>query len=391
MSSRIGAIAAAIMLLIGAPAGTAYGDAAGPSKPPAPTDHTWLEIVDSRDLPGRVIAAGRVLRADGKAAAGARVTLAAWPSEEVDRTLKVGDSFRLTPVAKTVTASDGSFELRVAPGTRVRQLASANGHVDLEILADTTDGLTSFSFTAAVADSSSEGELVALTAEEDSDEDISDVDMTLEQPSDPESCAAAADGDEPASASCTIIEDGFESDESGAGVTTTLVQNYGPRWVLAGATYINTMRVTSRFTYTTSAEQYLGRRRVSIRSIRYLLGEWYRKQVVDRLGFPVQGDNSKKHFYTSYVYGKYRITTCGFTLCSVVYKVRARYFAGGADLRTPSSYPTANYCRSYAAGAWHEKTSTNANTWSNGAKLGSAIGIDLSSRTGYRAEAKVKI
>ena len=55
-----------------------------------------------------------------------------------------------------------------------------------------------------------------------------------------------------------------------------------------------------------------------------------------------------------------------------------------------SSVLTSNtYCAYMASGTSFTKSLSTAVTWSNGAKLGSAIGIDLSSRTGFATDAKL--
>lgn len=72
------------------------------------------------------------------------------------------------------------------------------------------------------------------------------------------------------------------------------------------------------------------------------------------------------------------------------YQTRRIRHEGGSNARS-TTIPSTPYCVSYnVAGSGGTKESTNAITWSNGAKLSGAIGIDLSSRTGFRTNAKTE-
>lgn len=168
-----------------------------------------------------------------------------------------------------------------------------------------------------------------------------------------------------------------------------LKQNLGNRQVLVGAIHITASGKEMRFNYNSDAASTLG---VGVSSSGSY-GTFSSGGTVSRTRslsttYPWYKSATNQLLDTYYSYGKYcvNVATNGPTFHQ--YEVRPIKHEGGTNARSTTA-PTANYCVPYnVAGSGGSKTSSNATTWSNGAKLGGAIGIDLSSRTGFTTKAK---
>ena len=71
------------------------------------------------------------------------------------------------------------------------------------------------------------------------------------------------------------------------------------------------------------------------------------------------------------------------------WQVRAKTYIGGAWEQVGGALTT-KYCVPHGAGSWFEKVNTTAVTWSDGAGVSGAIGINLSSKTGFTSSTKIR-
>jgi hypothetical protein len=108
------------------------------------------------------------------------------------------------------------------------------------------------------------------------------------------------------------------------------------------------------------------------------------------IDYPTVGNNGLKVWQTEFQWKKiYEEIYTDYGCQSTGYEVRPSAWEGDQSGYNAASAPTANYCSTAYAGSTTSKDSSNAITFSNGAKLGSVIGIDLSSKTGFTSKAKI--
>ncbi|MGQ0845256.1 MAG: hypothetical protein ACT4QF_14105 [Sporichthyaceae bacterium] len=89
-------------------------------------------LPDSLSLDAPELLHGRLTDRAGRAQPGAQVLLFAWPSRETVRALPKRGEFDITPIARTVAGSDGTFSLRSALTPALRRLIGSEG-LDLEV------------------------------------------------------------------------------------------------------------------------------------------------------------------------------------------------------------------------------------------------------------------
>ncbi|WP_007025181.1 hypothetical protein [Saccharomonospora iraqiensis] len=98
-------------------------------------------LTDARDLNTPVVTAGTVTRSDGDTpAADATVEVLAYPDSEKMAALEEGDTFDLTPVGRTTTDADGTYEMRVDPDIDLSRFARDGRTMDVSLRATTADG-----------------------------------------------------------------------------------------------------------------------------------------------------------------------------------------------------------------------------------------------------------
>ena len=72
------------------------------------------------------------------------------------------------------------------------------------------------------------------------------------------------------------------------------------------------------------------------------------------------------------------------------YRVRPYQWQGAMLSYAAATAPTANYCSAAQAGGAVTKDTGTAITFTNGLAIAGVIGIDLSTRTGFNTNAKIK-
>lgn len=374
----------------------------------------WAEeVTDSKRLGEPVSAQGRVSARGGQdPAAGATVYLQAWPSEEDLAEMEVGDPLELTPIARTVTDERGRFSLRIDPDVDIEGLWSEQGSMDVDLVAVHEGDVTSHAFSLTPDDDSSDDDQDPFVAHVDRPNGkvtkLISLDLELGSPAATELGPPADDAENVEEAEDGT--DGLEDAEAGGSADDDLSpqghyngscpggeglkENYGDKWVNVGSIHTATSGKSMKFTYTGSASSSLG---VGV-SASGDYGSFEASGTVERsrsntTTFPEYSTSTSLHLDTAFSYGKYCVQYYdSMHGTGHRYEARATRHEGGTNSRSTSIPSTdASNCVAYnVSGSGGEKTTTNAITWTNGAKLGSSIGIDLSSRTGYRTDAKIE-
>lgn len=166
----------------------------------------------------------------------------------------------------------------------------------------------------------------------------------------------------------------------------TLLSSLGTSWVTVGQTSATASSVaTQDFVYASSADTVMAAA-LLVGGV-YQVSGTYAYSATSTIGFPAQKTAGTKHLRTAFEFGK---LSCRYgSTQTAKTQIRAIALAGGNSLVSVSA-PSATYCTSYAKDGYLEKKSTTAVTYSNGVAIKSKIGLDLSSRTGFTAEAKYK-
>lgn len=360
----------AVLLVAGAQA---------PSEPtdgPTPAQATQLaeylpEIEPSTELDGPVLVAGHVQ----DASAGVPVIATAWPSPAELGDLKVGDTVELVTIAKTLTDTDGNYELVADPAAVKDVVGTAKKVVNFDVTAPTSKDATATTGASAV--------LSVATVAATSDEVLveGDIDSVASEPElIGEVTTSSADPDtnpdaEPASC-------------GGA----TLVARYDDRPTIIGSSFSTTSKVTTDFEYQRGAESSLG----------YATSFTGKSGTFKNAGTRAVSSSSgtdydtkkgaHKTIYKKYQdYGKFRYCFMSpGTLPVIQYQVAPIGVPNGSYTATATSTPTASYCVPYAnASVYIERT--KAQYWSSGVTLEGLIGMNLSAQTGWSSQTKLYI
>jgi hypothetical protein len=329
------------------------------------TDPGWLpELRDSADLGGPVVIGGRAQTRTGLSAAGARLTLVAWPLDDVLARTEVGDSIKLSPVGKAVAGTDGRFVMRIDPAAPIGEFMRPDGIVNFDLQAEGVQGRKLFSFSGRLAGSS--GWLAANTA---GNKPIPDVAMTLDWPA------------RVSSSSLPPATDKF--------CVTTLVSTHNNRQHIVSEVYTGP-DAEATVTYTYGADSTVG---VGF-SLTGEYGSYEQSGTTTTsstatVGFPVQGPYTVETMRTNFGWKNWKTECWERGAYWKAYYLRPYEFQGGV-IQAQSATPVANYCHSYPAGSYLIRTSGTAYTFSQGVKVGSVIGIDLTSRTGFASNASLR-
>jgi hypothetical protein len=301
------------------------------------------------------------LDAAGRATRG-HITLVAWPRNDVLAQLNVGDEAKLGPAAETDSNSDGSFTLSVADETSLTPYVDTDGTVNFQLVATTSQGSTSRAFARRL---SVDRGLASWTSVNDS------------EPA-PETLAIGPT--EAVGGTAAPLA----ADKTGICITT-VIANYDLRLDVIGEVYTGA-HTTADLKYLSGSSSTLG---VGY-SVSGAYGSWSQSGTSSAtqnfaVDFPTQTTNRNTVFESNFGWQKTRFTCAG----QQSYNLRQVEFQGGSTYYTAASAPTANYCTSYVGGTGVTKDTANAITFSNGAKLGSVVGIDLSSKTGFNSSTKI--
>ncbi len=380
-----GSFAGRLVLAAALSAGVLSGSASV-ARAASGTPVSWVPgIPDSASLSSPAFIAGTVRNASGSPAAGADVALVAWPSEEVQAQLKVGDTVTLTPLAQTRSRADGTFTLRLRSLADVMPMESTSGNVDFEIVTvGEGDGVARYSFSSGVG-----ANLSAVDpAQPSRANDVAKrgVDLRLGTPSSgnlPKAePTAATDKDYPCPSGSTYY----------LPVRETLVATSNV-YDLVGDAYNQKAGVVVKFTYSNNASSTLG--------VGYSAtggyGSWSQSGTATRSSTSSQSflwlyAYQNNYWDTEFEYGEYRETcanSAGYYQDS--YQVRPIEWIGGERERHPGT-PNLTKCVWYPGGPGDvvSRTGTAAVNWSNGVDISGWLGsLSLSTQTGYSNSASI--
>lgn len=112
----------------------------------------WLpSIVDSRAFETPALVLGDVVDPSGRPfRIGSSVELVAYPSADVMKSMREGDSIQVTPVAKAFVGPKGGFVLRLDPSVNLERFVSSAGLVDFEVRIVNGGFYAAYSFSESV-------------------------------------------------------------------------------------------------------------------------------------------------------------------------------------------------------------------------------------------------
>jgi hypothetical protein len=135
LSSRSLVVISACSLLISLTAVGANAYAATNASPGSGSSAVADDLVgitDSALLSTPVVAEGALSNTDRTPAGDVSVALYAWPDAATLKSLTVGDTVNLQPVAKATTDSTGKYGLRIASLSSLSPVAAKDGTVNLQ-------------------------------------------------------------------------------------------------------------------------------------------------------------------------------------------------------------------------------------------------------------------
>jgi len=338
----------------------------------------WLpSIVDSRAFETPALVLGDVVDPSGRPfRIGSSVELVAYPSADVMKSMREGDSIQVTPVAKAFVGPKGGFVLRLDPSVNLERFVSSAGLVDFEVR------IVNGGFYAAYSFSESVTSLNELTRNNPTVNSGNPNLKNLHLVSLPVNDKVRL----------------LESSRAGLLNKTdicgeVLLSNLGAKAVAIGATFTGGAGRTGELTYTKGSSSSLG---VGL-SLSGAFGSYSSSGNVSRsstssISFtPAAGGRLYQTYFSYGKYGQYCYPVGGSYDPTDIYayKVQAIAFAGGSNTISQSAPATpSENCVPLASGTNFVKSTTAASTFSTGADTSSAIGVDLSSRTGYTSSTK---
>ncbi|MFC9689963.1 hypothetical protein ACFTSF_15565 [Kribbella sp. NPDC056951] len=343
----------------------------------------------ARSLDPSVLAEGKVSRGAGKMAAGIPVVLYAWPGNDVTDKLVVGDEVKLQQLSETAAGADGSFQLRLNDLEALVPVTGTDQIVNFEVVAGEGESAVPFAFARKVRKSPTGTTLVDAVSEprnpgQPAPPPLLKIDLTtggIVETNPGAAPVVAPDAtDEP-------VETGFSK-----ACTAQLLQDYGPSWVIVGQHYNEATQVFTDFVYGRGAVSELGVGfSASGKYGSFKLSGSLAKSTSMTIDYPAVGDYQSRYRYSQFKYGKYRVAcTRPGGIPVPYYEARVTTWAGGSKSAVPSAGIGSGHCAPYEQGSNVELDRSRAVTWSNGAQVGGDVGIDLSARTGYTTNSKLK-
>jgi hypothetical protein len=338
----------------------------------------WLpSIVDSTAFVTPALVSGDVFDPSGRPfPTGSSVEVVAYPSADVMKSMRDGDSIQVTPVAKAFVGPKGRFVLRLDPSVNLDRFMSSAGLVDFEVRIVNGGFYAAYSFSESVA---SLKELTRINSTTDSvNPNLKNLHIVSL----------------PVNDKVRVLESSRvgllnKTDICGE----VLLSNLGAKAVAIGATFTGGAGRTGDLTYASGSSSSLG---VGL-SVSGAFGSYSSSGTVSRsstgsVSFaPATGGRQYQTYFSYGKYGQYCYPVGGSYDPTDIYayKVRAIAFASGSNTISQSapSTPSGN-CVPLASGTNFTKSTTAASTFSSGVDISSAIGVDLSSRTGYNSNTK---
>lgn len=331
-------------------------------------------IEDSRELTSEPLVEGSVQSPEGEALGGTVVTLEAWPSGRELRDLKVGEQIEVATIAKTATALDGSFELRTEDLDLLKRYDD-DGEIDLSVVVHGDRGNETFNLSATT--DFVNGEVVI-----EDDNMTEPLTMQIEEPASVESLLAR--DRELQTKIC-----GWRKHSDLRNRVTTIAQVYS-----------TTSKVTTKVEYSKGSSSSLGAAvNIGTSAVSFTSSGSVSTSYDSSTGY-----NDRRGVHAT-SYRKYAQYTKFREYCAL------HPLAGGSPTGAPvptsnyqvrpvdltdtfsvalatSSTPNAPYCS--LTETFYEASTGTAVTFSNGVALKTAIGVDLSAKSGYSNGIKIR-
>lgn len=324
----------------------------------------------SRAINGPVLASGRLYDKVGQPAAG-RVLAIAWPTLATLHALHEGDAVKTIPIAQDTVGEDGRFILRVDPSIPLGEYIEDNGTINIDVLSAGADGQATFSASRRLA----AGAQTLWIDPSEPDARPPEIEFTLGR------AAGRRVGN---NVSVAVPAEAVPAEDKDLGCSNYVVATYDQDWTAIGETYPGPS-ATAQFKYKADSKSRLG---VGVSATgsygSYSLSGAADSSSSTEITWPTKPANSMWFYWTTFQYKKFDVwVPTEFGCTHFDYEVRPTAFQGGVSSGTVSSAPTANNCSPIGGPVLIHKTLGTAVTWTNGVKISSYIGIDLSSRTGF--------
>jgi hypothetical protein len=175
-----------------------------------------------------------------------------------------------------------------------------------------------------------------------------------------------------------------------------LQASYGQIWTIVGQYWSNTTNVSTKFFYIRSASSELGVGYSATAAKGSFRASGTKGLSTNAsIDYPATGNYIDRFSESRFRYGKFYVSCSqGGTVPPITYyEARPYQWTGGAQVVSPGWTPSfdPDNCAPYLTGSVFTKESTWAITWTDGVNIDAAIGIDLSTRTGYSAGAKIQM
>jgi hypothetical protein len=383
---RAAAVAAsfATALTVGAPQyfSATAGAAPSPGDGASPEAALMSGMQDSAALTTPAYAGGVVRGTDGAPVEGADVILRAWPSNDELAKLSAGAQVKVVSVAQTKSASDGTFTLREDPAGIDPAYVNSDGLVNFEAFAFVNDKWTAFSFPRTF-DGSSWQDPAALDDKARAAEPSTTQSLNLSL-----SRGQSTDAFGQSGAAGVAAEQAIASDR---GCTQTLfTEHHNTHFAVAQTSVEGNARALVTYSNGSSSSLGVGFSDTGAygsfsasgtmgqsSSSTVAFGSWNHNDIATQI---MSGwDYGDFFFECSTPTGGY----------SSWVEERPMHFDGGNYTYSTGEWSGYPYCTPYSNGDSYDRSTNKNTTWTDGVDIGSVIGINLSSQTGWTSSINV--
>jgi hypothetical protein len=293
--------------------------------------------------PAAIPMMGTVTTSSGKADAGVKVVVHAWPDQSIMQALKPGQEVPWVLVGTTTTDADGRYSVSL-PLAKLMPEASY-GVVNLE------------------ADTSSAGDTFPVAVTKNAGNTY-------------------LSGSGPV-VNLTSKPDGLPLCDFG---NWSYLKSMGKHWATVGETYVPTTHASQQFTYTRGQSSTIG---VGVSASgsngSFSADGTYSWSASFGEAWPTFGARKSVWYRTEFHFGKYRCSTSG------TYMQHVNGYAGGAHVEKPASVPStpSRFCVGQIAGSTSHSNNTAAVTWTRSAGIHAGLDFHASVETGYDRSAQI--
>jgi hypothetical protein len=331
--------------------------ASAPSRVPTQVDPARL----TAPVTGVPAAAGRLLDARGHAVRGT-VAAVVWPSEAMNRDIRVGDSFVTPTVGWTRTGTDGTYTIEVDPSLIPEPYLEPDGRVNLEFVGWTDEWTGSWGAPATP----SSGLLMATASGADLlvGDIVADQPMTSYRAVSDDAVAPAAGDVASSPTPCTWnLRSEFDVNTS-IGRTWTSSTDRG--WMYSGSS--QGMTVGYGFSLTGA------------------YGTWTQKgttSATSGVTFEWNESTTDLQYFVAQRYGRYQLMSCAGQWQNN-WQAKYRFNIGTHTTGSPGTKPGFPSCYPNDAGLWtRNRTDGHSLYLSGGVKSQPGLGVDLSAESNW--------